>query len=464
MTDTDPLQWAKEAVIYQIFPERFSNGDSTNDPKHVEPWGAQPDRDNFFGGDLQGILDKLPYLEQLGISAIYLNPIFQANTNHKYDTCDYLKIDPHFGSEALLKTLVNEAHKRGIKIILDAVFNHCGEGFWAFEDVCAHGAQSKYKDWFFCEGFPVQKSPTNYQTCGGTWYLPKLNVQNPEVEAYLLKVGQHWVEKTGIDGWRLDVPWKTDLAFWPKFQKAVKATNPEAYIVGEVWRGPEEWVNGEMVDGIMNYPLRNAVLDYCVYDHMDAEDFDYELKRLLNIYGDTAPLQLNLLGSHDTPRLLTLCNNDLDRALLALVFVFTFIGIPMVYYGDEVGLTGHNDPDCRKTMPWDENKWHTHLLNFYQAFIKMRKDFPVLVSGAFEPLYIFNGVYAYRRYDDVQDVVVVLNPREARSRVQIPLTEGLSADHQWEDILSGETFINHQQHIEIDQLGSKSFLVLVPKR
>ncbi|HKJ26449.1 MAG TPA: glycoside hydrolase family 13 protein [Anaerolineales bacterium] len=464
MTKNNTLSWTKEAVIYQIFPERFANGDSTNDPENVVPWDSPPTRENFFGGDLQGVLNKLPYLHDLGITAIYLNPIFKANTNHKYDTCDYLMIDPHFGSEALLKQLVGEAHKLSIKVILDAVFNHCGEGFWAFEDLQVNGEQSKYKDWFFYEALPIQKTPPNYQTCGGTWYLPKLNVQNPEVESYLLKVGQYWIKRTGIDGWRLDVPWKASLDFWPKFQKAVKAANPHAYVIGEVWRGPEEWVNGDMCDGIMNYPLRNAILDYCVYDHMDAEDFDYELKRLLNIYGKTAPLQMNLLGSHDTPRLLTLCNNDSRRVLLALAFMFTFIGIPSIYYGDEIGLTGANDPDCRKTMPWQEQGWNQQLLKFYKAFIKMRKDFPVLCCGGFEPVYIFNGVYAYRRFDDTQDVIVVLNPREERSQVNIPIPAQLAVHLNWKDIFTGEIFRHQQSGIEIDRLESKSFHVLVPER
>ncbi len=362
MTYSAP-NWLQDAIFYQIFPERFCNGDAANDPPGAQPWGAAPQRDNFFGGDLQGILDRLPYLRDLGVTALYLTPIFEARTNHKYDTCDYLHIDPAFGDLPLLRRLVQEAHRQGLRVMLDAVFNHCGDGFWAFADLMQHGESSPYKDWFFPQSLPLRQAPANYQTCGGAVDLPKLNTANPALRRYLLDAAVYWTREAGIDGWRLDVPWKVPMDFWREFRQAVKSANPEACIIGEVWRDPQPWLAGDTCDGIMNYPLRDAILDFCVRDAMDAEDFDYFTARLRQTYGPAAPFQLNLLGSHDTPRLLTLCNGDVERALLAIACQFTLLGAPMVYYGDEVGMEGHNDPDCRRCMVWDAEKLELYDLH-----------------------------------------------------------------------------------------------------
>ncbi len=462
METSNTPQWVKDAIFYQIFPERFANGDKRNDPPNTVPWDSKPTRDNFFGGDIQGIIEKLPYLEELGINAIYLNPVFKAETNHKYDTCDYFAIDPSLGSQESIAVLVKEAHKRNIRVIFDAVFNHCGEGFWAFQDIKTNGSNSKYNDWFFINSHPIISDPPNYQTCGDTSYLPKLNTTNPEVEKHLLDAATYWIKQTDIDGWRLDVPWKTHLEFWRKFRSAVKRIKPEAYIVGEVWRGPEDWLNGNTCDGVMNYPLREYILDYCVRDHMDAEDFDYELGRLRNIHGDTAPYQLNLLGSHDTPRIRTLCNQDSKRLILALVFQFTYIGAPMVYYGDEIGLTGENDPDCRKTMPWTSSKWDQNLLRTHKTLISIRNKFEVLRHGNFESLFIFNSIFAYRRYLDEQEIIIILNPRKGRERISIPLKNQGNAK-RWRDILTNAVFSQLQGKIIFDEIEANCAYILVPE-
>ena len=202
-------EWVKDAIFYQIFPERFANGDKNNDPAWVSPWGTTPTPLTFCGGDLQGILDHLPYLSDLGINALYLTPVFAARSNHKYDTADYFQVDPGFGDQALLKKLVDSAHQSGIRVVLDAVFNHCGDGFWAFQDVIQKGASSPYTNWFFTNSFPIQPAPPNYQTCGGAGFLPKLNINNPQVREHLLRVATYWLEEVGMDGWRLDVPWKS---------------------------------------------------------------------------------------------------------------------------------------------------------------------------------------------------------------------------------------------------------------
>jgi glycosidase len=456
-------EWVADSVFYHIFPERFANGDSTNDPPGVVPWGSEPTRDNFMGGDLQGILNRLPYLQDLGITAIYLTPVFKARTNHKYDTCDYMKIDPSFGNIELMRNLVDEAHERGIRIILDAVFNHCGDGFWAFEDLKERGASSNYAPWFIADSYPIHKNPPNYQTCGATWYLPKLNARNPEVREYLLDVATYWMEECNIDGWRLDVPWKIPIDFWREFRERVKQLNPDAYIVGEVWRDPSPWLKGDTLDGVMNYPLRNRLLDFCVHETMDAEDFDFEIRHLRDIHDSSAPYHLNLLGSHDTARILTLCNEDVDSTILAIIFLFTYIGTPMIFYGDEVGLTGEDDPGCRKAMIWDESKWHPRLVDAYRTLIRARHEHKALRLGDFEPLLIFNGVYAYQRSHEDDILLIVLNARENRKDVKIPLHVDKSTQQTWIDKTSGDIFYMEEGHLRINELPSKKALLLVPK-
>ena len=272
-------------MFYQIFPERFANGDPSNDPPGAVPWDSMPTRENFFGGDLQGILDHIDYVVDLGVTALYLTPVFTARSNHKYDTCDYLSVDPAFGSTDLLRRLVDACHARGLRVVLDAVFNHCGDGFWAFQDVVAHGAASPYAGWFQDVSYPVQSEPPSYQTCGGAAFLPKLNLANREVRDYLLHVARYWIETCDIDGWRLDVPWKAPFDFWREFRTVVKAAKPDAYIVGETWRDTAHWLAGDTCDGIMNYPLRDCILDYCVRDTMDAEDFAHFAARLRAVHG-----------------------------------------------------------------------------------------------------------------------------------------------------------------------------------
>jgi glycosidase len=462
MQPYDLPDWVKNAVFYEIFPDRFANGDQRNDPPGVEPWGGAPSRTNFFGGDIQGIIDHLPYLQDLGVTALYLTPVFKANTNHKYDICDYMSIDPAFGDTELLCKLVSTAHDLGLRVILDIVFNHCGENFWAFEDVKRHGASSKYKSWFFVDHYPITQDPPNYQTYGGAWYLPKLNTTNPEVQQYLLNVASYWIETCNIDGFRLDVPYKIPMDFWRLFRERIKQIKPDAYIVGEVWRDPRPWLQGDTCDGVMNYPLRNYILDYCVFDTMDAEDFDYEINLLRQANGSSANLQLNLLGSHDTPRLLTLCKDDIARVILAVTFLFTYVGAPMIYYGDEIGLRGGNDPDCRKCMSWEETEWEHRLVNIHRNLIRARYKHPALQRGDFLPLLIYNGVYAYLRRLEDDEVIVILNPREERHQIKIPLGNLNIKGKLWQNMLGEGTFKVTDNHLRIETLPSKSALLLIP--
>ncbi len=426
--------WIADAIFYQIFPDRFYNGDPDNDPPDVRPWGDLPTTENFFGGDLQGILNKLDYLQDLGINALYVNPIFAARTNHKYDTRDYFLVDPAFGDNFLLKRLISACHERGMRVILDGVFNHCGLDFFAFQDLLKNGAASEYVDWFIVLSFPLQDNPLSYLVCGGAHYLPKLNTRHRPVQEYILKVARYWLESAGIDGWRLDVPFKIPFPFWREFRQVVKKINPEAYLIGEIWRDAGPWVGrgtstppgkdgglGQaFFDGVTNYRLRELILDYVAREILDGEDFSFELALLRQSLGPAQFGMLNLLGSHDTPRILTLLKGDLDRLRIALTFLFTTPGAPLIYYGDEVGMTGEHDPDCRRPMVWDRERQNRQIFDFIQRLIAIRKSHPSLRYGETETLFTANGVYIYRQHLEEDEVLVLLNPREGVHHLNFP--------------------------------------------
>lgn len=455
--------WVHDAIFYEIFPDRFYNSDKSNDPPGIEPWGNRPSRRNFFGGDLKGIIQKLPYLEELGVNALYLTPIFDAPSNHKYDTRDYFKIDKHFGDLDTLRELVEAAHSRGIRIVLDGVFNHTGDQFWAFRDIIEHGESSKYVNWYFIESFPMKKHPINYRTCGDVSYLPKLNAANPEVREYLLNVAKYWLDKTGIDGWRLDTPWLISSSdFWKEFRKVVKSRNPDAYLVGEVWRDARPWLQGDQFDGVMNYRLRDLIIQFFVKQKLDTETFDYELKALRSSCSiEASYAMLNLLGSHDTPRYLTICREDVDKAIISLLFMMTYVGVPMIYYGDEIGMRGGNDPLCRGTMIWDKDQWNQKLFKVYQKMIQLRKQHPSLRRGSYETLYKMNRIYVYKReyLDDLLLIIINSGLRERSLKVPVNSIKQV-ASGGFRDIMSGQSYEITGHDLAIPHLEAKSGLVL----
>lgn len=408
-----PPRWAQEGICYQIFPQSFCNGDRSNDPENAAPWGSPVGQGVFYGGDLQGILGRLPYLSELGVTFLYLTPIFLSNSTHKYNTDDYLLVDPHFGTVETLRELVSQCHKRGIRVVLDAVFNHCGEHFHAFQDVVKNGKSSKYRDWFYIDRFPVDTEHVNYLTfADGLRDMPKLNTSNPEVEDYLMRVAAYWMKQTGIDGWRLDVCDEVGHAFWKKFRTFVRSINPDAAIFGEIHHQSNAFLRGDEFDGIMNYPLYDAVLDFFAKRSIDAERFADEIASKRMLYPDAVNRSmLNLVDSHDTERFLTSCGGRKEQLKLAEVFQFTYLGIPYVYYGDEVGLSGGNDPACRKCMPWEPECQDAGLLEFYRKLIRIRKENPALVYGGYRQISV-SPLFAFERVEDGGRIVVILNNSE----------------------------------------------------
>ncbi|WP_053217060.1 glycoside hydrolase family 13 protein [Virgibacillus senegalensis] len=372
--------WVKDTVWYQIFPERFANGDPALNPPGTLDWGsADPTPENFFGGDFQGVMDHLDYLEELGITGIYFTPIFKAYSNHKYDTIDYMEIDPQFGDKQTFRRLVEACHNRGIRVMLDAVFNHSGYYFPPFQEVLTEQEKSRYKDWFHLREFPVTtgKEP-NYATFGFVSSMPKLNTENPEVKNYLLKAAKYWIEEFDIDGWRLDVANEVDHSFWREFRQAVKSVKPDAYILGEIWHDSMPWLRGDQFDAVMNYPFTNSAVDFFAKQKITASEFANAITKVLHMYpASVNETAFNLLGSHDTPRIATLAGGDKNKVKLLYLFQLSFVGTPCLYYGDEIGMAGGQDPGCRSCMEWETDNQDRELFTFVQLLIHLRKNEPL---------------------------------------------------------------------------------------
>lgn len=415
MTDGAPA-WARDAVVYQVMPDRFAASRRVPKPGDLEPWDAPPTQRGFKGGDLLGLAERLDELADLGITALYLNPIFSAGSNHRYDTWDPLTVDPLLGGDAAFRELLAGAHDRGIRVLLDGVFNHVGRGFRPFAHVLENGGSSPYRDWFHLDddvrggrrevvAFPDPADPaaraSGYRAWWGVPSLPKLRVEHPPVREYLLGVAEHWT-RTGIDGWRLDVPADVDdPTFWPAFRERVRSVNPEAWLVGEIWSPAADWL-GDRFDGLMDYPLGMAILGFAAGGHVDrdvaAGQMDYRDRLVdldgtafgtrvlddLAVAGPPDAAMLTLLGSHDTPRARSVLADDLVRLRLAALLLLTLPGAPSIYYGDELAMAGRADPDCRRGYPpllagaGDEALAHRA---FVRAAITARRDHAVLRRG-----------------------------------------------------------------------------------
>ncbi|AFN74004.1 cyclomaltodextrinase [Melioribacter roseus P3M-2] len=533
----EPPQWAKEAVWYQIFPERFNNGDKSNDPKpedmegawpyftpegwqihpwtsdwyKLQPWEKKTGFDFYrnaglrrYGGDIRGIIDKLDYLKELGITAIYLNPVFESPSLHKYDASMYHHIDNNFGpdpegdkaiwekenpadpstwqwtsADKLFLELIKEAHKRGIKIIIDGVFNHTGNNFWAFKDIVKNQQNSRYKDWYTIKKWDDPNTPENefdYEGWYGVKDLPEIKedengiVEGPAEHIHLIV--KRWMDpngdgnpEDGIDGWRLDVAEMVNHKFWMKFRKWVREINPDAYLVGEVWW--KDWNNYEMFnaapwlqtqfDAVMNYRFTRAIKDLVFSEKYftGVRGFIDTIKTMMNQYGVNYYAMMNLMGSHDTERHASLIVNpdnmydhsgnpgqnpgfdvrkpneiEREKQKLAVALQFTLPGAPQIYYGDEAGMWGGDDPDCRKPMVWEEFNYEVEkshplgkdrpadsvffdkqLFDWYKKMARIRNGNKALSVGKvifMEELETQN-ILAYKRILDGEEIIVIAN-------------------------------------------------------
>jgi len=494
--------WAKDGIFYQIFPERFRNGDPSNDPDFSEPWyrgltelppsgktdseyfhlvtdwddvagltespyrtDGRPDYYSFYGGDIAGVAEKLDYLEDLGVTILYFNPLNQGKSNHKYDPVDYLKIDPHFGDEAVFKAFVRDARKRGIRIVVDKAFNHTGDWHFAFVDTRERGEASPYWHWYEWYKWPLPPggcpTPCDYYDCWWGFPLhPNLNFDlsrpnaeenhitdireaepNREVVDYLLDVARYWIGELGIDGFRLDVPNEVPFWFWKEFRAVVDSLRPDAFLIGEIWGDAMPWLGPDCFHATMNYKyFRDPVLNFFALGNIDAAAFDGSLAEGRHRYPDEAVhVMMNLIDSHDTERFLTVAGGDIRRLKLAFLFQMTYVGIPQIYYGGEVALEGGKDPDNRRTFPWDwkscEIRRDVHA--YCRTLIGLRKAHPVLRRGAYRTLQAEGGIHAFARHDEKALCVVVANNADRRQDVTLDLS-GFRVK-KMTDLLSGET-------------------------
>jgi len=467
--------WVRDAIFYQIYPDRFARSLTVPKPAHLDAWGEPPTPHGYQGGDLIGVLERLDYLSELGVNAIYFTPIFQSASNHRYHTHDYYRVDPMLGGDAALRRLIDGAHARGMKVVLDGVFNHASRGFFQFHDILENGQDSAYLDWFTVHGWPLNaynhEQAPGYNAWWGLHALPKFDTDTPAVREFLWDIGRHWIE-FGADGWRLDVAHEIDdRSFWAEFRRRVRSANPEAYIVGEVWecrpfpeltddaRGidlPDEasrWLRGDCWDAVMNYLFTRACFAYFIGDEIDrdelnrtsfrafdppgAEAFRRHVEKLLAHYHpNSTAVMMNLLGSHDLARFLHFARGDISAIRLATLFQMTFTGAPSIYYGDEIGLAGGHDPDNRRAFPWDRpQNWDRGLLHDVQRMIALRNQRPALRRGSFTFLYADGDVCSYLRQLGDESLVVAFNVGKQARRVDLPahphLAEGTVLEEAW---------------------------------
>lgn len=572
-------EWSKHVIWYQIFPERFNNGDLSNDPNAarvagekelpdnwaISPWTGDwyeradwehelgPDfRDGVFyrryGGDLQGIIDKLDYLQELGIGALYLNPVFDAVSLHKYDTSNYRHVDRFFGpdpegdaaiiaqedptdpstwkwtsADTLFLELIKQVHKRGMKIIIDGVFNHTGTDFWAFRDLKEKQQDSEYTEWYDIVSFDDPGTPEvsefDYNGWWGVKDLPELrqadaNLVEP-VRNHIANITRRWMDpdgdgdpSNGVDGWRLDVPEEVGQPFWEQWCSQVRSINPKAYIVGEIWdEKAREWVNEKLFTAVMNYQFAKAVQDYMIDGDLNAMEFADRLKQVRESFPDDANYSLqNLMDSHDTPRLASMIlnpgreydklgkpeegfnvrkPNENERRLQRLIalFQYTYVGAPMIFYGTEAGMWGADDPDNRKPMLWpdkeyeaedvhpleierpaDENKFDEVLFEWYKKLAQIRNERAVFRTGKFKQLTTEpeKQIYSFVRYSDGQNFgIVILNNSEEEQKVEISLADVDFTTHSLTDLISGREYTIENRALVLT-VAPVSGMVLLP--
>ena len=374
--------WAANKVVYQIFPSRFA----ASQPVDKKLWYKAPitPMDDLHG-DFRGIIDHLDHIQDLGIDVIYMTPSFKSNSCHKYDTIDYYEIDPSFGTKEELKELVQKAHDRGMKVVMDAVFNHTGKEFFAFKDILEKGEKSKYLDWYYIDELPLKGKwgeIPNFLCFGYYGGMPKLNLKNPEVEKYITDIACYWIRECDIDGWRLDVGDEISHFFWKRFRRAIKAVKKDMLIIGEIWHYAGDFLEGDEWDTVMNYPFYLNLIDLLADEKISVSQFVQNLGYLKGrLHKKCYPLMWNLIDSHDTARFLHLCKDNKKKQHLAAAFQLLLPGMPMIYYGDEYAMPGANDPDCRRGMYWDEEYQDKEMFEWYKRLLQVRKAHTCIVEG-----------------------------------------------------------------------------------
>lgn len=404
--------WAKEAVVYNIFPDSFADAKRNISKVGKSEWYHDFPSVSTYGGTVNGIRENLDYIREMGFNCLYLNPIFAAGAYHKYDVMDYKRIDPCFGTDEDFRALVREAHAKGIRVIVDGVFNHVSWNHFSFQDVLKNGKTSPYHDWFYDLpdplALPKEGEVPAYTCFAYVANMPKTNTACPSLQAYFCDVGRYWIREFDVDGWRLDVANEVDDGFLRSFRRAVKQEKSDAIIIGEIWENSEHYMTGDMVDGAMNYDFRRFCTQYFAENILSAPEFNLRLSSLLMRYKkQMLPAQLNLLDGHDTCRFLSLCQGNMDQMELAILFQMTFIGMPCVFYGDEKGMTGMSEKEYRMPMLWDVS---SPLSEIYQRLIALRREHRALTHGDFETVEADGMLLRYARVWQDERIEIAVNP------------------------------------------------------
>lgn len=498
-----PPSWVKQQIFYQIFPDRFANGNPEISvtsgeyflhgelkPALAKTWDeavsphGKTGASEFYGGDLKGIRDKLDYLQQLGVTSLYLNPIFTAPSNHKYDTSDYFAIDPHLGTNQEFADFVADLHQRGMKIVLDAVYNHTSlnhpwfDRFGKREDGLGawQNPNSPYRDFYQFEG-----DSENYVGWNGIASLPKLNFLNERVRDYFYHSEQavikHWLRPPyQIDGWRFDVihmlgegKGAVNNAHYVKaFREAAKSVNPDCYVLGEHFFEASNWLQGEQEDGAMNYygfahPVRaffaglDISFDPC---ELTAEDFvAWLMEAMAKVPWQNQLSQLNQLDSHDTMRFLTMLRGDEQSLRNALIMLFCWVGVPCLYYGTEVRLEGGHDPDNRRTFPWQRLNSETEMREFIQTLTHFRQQSNALQQGSVHWLYAKQKAFAFARFIGDERVICAINQNEASAMMELPLWQLAIDRGSFSDLLTNQSMQVIEGKLQL-ALAGKSAVIL----
>ena len=425
----EEVDWFVNSTVYQIFPDRFCRI-----PENLELEGL------YYGGNIKGIMSRIDYLIKLGVDALYLNPVFKSESYHRYDITDNYEIDPVLGCKEELKEFIEICHKNNIKVVFDGVFNHISDNFFAFQDVKLNGSNSVYKDWFYIKSYPLVAFPQpNYQCFGFFGGMPKLNIGNKEVAKYIQDVVKYWTLEFGIDGWRFDVADEIERNFWRELRIQLRSYAKEVVLIGEIFDEASTWLCGDQFYSVTNYPLKSLINDLFAYRSIDAELFRMRLNNyIMKFNSKVLNSMLNIISTHDTPRFLTLCAKSQERFELGVVFQFTFPGVPLIYYGDDIGMEGEDDPDCRRPMIWIESEWNRHILKLYRFFIDLRRNNSVLRNGIYRDYNVIGNrdILAFKRENEKDKLIIVMNTTDKKAKGSIDLGNSIKPSNMLECVNS----------------------------
>ena len=412
-------KWVEDTFWYQIMPDRFCRIPDDVSKKQFSDWNVTDNMkyNEFYGGNLKGIISRLTYLRDLGINGIYLTPIFQSDSDHKYNTTDYKRIDEDFGTEKIFKEMVDTAHNLGIKVMIDAVFNHSGRGFFAWQDVLEKKRESKYYDWFFIQ------EDDSYYSFAFVDEMPKLNTNNKEVADYFCQICREWIEKWNIDGIRFDVGNEISHSFIKKLHRELKSIKPDLFLLGEIWHDSVQWLQGDEYDSVMNYPFMESLNNFFVNKNLDAEEFMFSMNRCYSLYmSQVNSVLFNFLDSHDVGRVYSRCGN-IDVFLQQLVILVTMPGTPCIYYGTEIAMDGKHGPYNRKPMPWEDIDCgkYDDIMAEVRTLIGIRKKYKALKNNQIQWKNTKGRLINYVRPGDVT-IEVYINVGE--QQMQIDIKEG----------------------------------------